>query len=151
MEQNTESSLFTLQVDHQGTAFLGETARWAKFLGILGFISCALIVVFAVFVGSIMSYFSRLGGGVGYMPPGVGIFVSVLYILIAVLYFFPCLYLFNFASKMQVAIRSNDQQQLNDSFRNLKSCFRFIGILTIISLGFCVLGVVLGIIGAAFH
>jgi len=85
------------------------------------------------------------------MPGGMGAFVSVFYILMALLYFFPCLYLFNFASKMQIALRNNDQDHLNESFKNLKSTFRFVGILTIVSLGLGLLVFVLGMIGAAFR
>src|SRR5450755_1753744 len=100
MEQSTESSLFTLQIDHQGSSFLGETARWAKFLAILGFISCGLIVLAAIFAGSIFSMISRENNVS--LAGGFGTAVSVVYILLALLYFFPCFYLFNFASKMQV-------------------------------------------------
>jgi hypothetical protein len=151
MEQNTETSLFTLQIDHQASSFLGETARWAKFLAILGFIGCGLLVLFAIFFGTIISYFGRFGGGTTQLAAGMGAFVSVFYILIALLYFFPCLYLFNFASKMQVAIQSNDQERLNESLKNLKSHFRFIGILTIVWLGLSLLVFLLSIIGAAFR
>jgi hypothetical protein len=52
----------------------------------------------------------------------------------ALLYFFPTLYLFSFASKMQVALRNNDQISLNNSFKNLKSCLKFFGVLLVITL-----------------
>ena len=63
--------------------------------------------------------------------------------------FFPCLSLFRFATKMQLALRTNDQETLNVSFENLKSCFKFMGIFTLIILAiyglifiFAMLGVV---------
>jgi hypothetical protein len=52
---------------------------------------------------------------------------------------------------MQVALRSNDQSQLNQSFRNLKACYRFMGILMIICLCIWGLGIIFAIIGAAFR
>jgi len=148
MEPNMESNLFELQVDHNSSSFLRETAKWAKFLAILGFIGCAMLVLVALFVGSSIGAIYQsagLGNGLG---PGIGIVVAIFYILFAALYFFPCLYLYNFAAKMQVALRSNDQDQLGLAFKNLKSCFRFIGILTVITLSLCVLGFILGVIGA---
>jgi hypothetical protein len=157
MEQNAQTPLFELQLDQQASAYLGDTARWAKFLAIVGFIFCALIVIVAIFAGSIFSaMFGRMGGQMGTNSlDGVGAaggaFIAVLYILIALLYFFPLLYLYNFATKMRAALRSNDQVQLTASLRNLKACFRFIGVLTIISLGFMALGLLFGIIGMAFH
>jgi Family of unknown function (DUF5362) len=151
MEQNTESNLFELHVDHNVSAYLAETARWAKFMAILGFVGCGFMLLFSLFIGSFLSAaLLRMGGGgtagLGYM----GGFLSFIYIVIAIVYFFPCLYLYNFASKMQVALRSNDQDQLSLSFRNLRSCYRFVGILMIIVLAFWALGAALALIGLAF-
>ncbi|WP_205511465.1 DUF5362 family protein [Longitalea arenae] len=136
--------LFELQVDQQSISYLGETARWARFLSIVGFVLCGLMIIFALFAGSILTTFARLGNrdaltsnmGLG------GAFVSLVYIVIALLYFFPCLYLFNFSGKMQMALRNNDQTHLNASFANLKSCFKFVGILTIVFLSFYLLGTI---------
>jgi len=148
MEQNTGTSLFELQVDNVASAYLKEAARWAKFLAILGFILCGFIVLIALFAGSIMATaFGTLGAGRTGLIGGAG--VSILYIAFSLLYFFPCLYLYNFASKMQVALRSNDQEFLNQSFKNLKSCYRFIGILMVVYLGLCALGLIFMIIGLA--
>jgi hypothetical protein len=43
---------------------------------------------------------------------------------------------------MQRALRNNDQTSLNASLGNLKSCFKFVGILTIVVLSFYFLGVI---------
>jgi Mg2+ and Co2+ transporter CorA len=50
---------------------------------------------------------------------------------------------------MRTALSANDQQALNSAFQNLKICYRYIGILTIIGLVFLAIAVVFGIIGAA--
>jgi len=146
MESTSESNLFELQIDHNGSAFLKEAAKWAKFLAILGFIFCGLYICIALFAGSLMSAaFSTMGAGAAGFRGGA--FISFIYIAIALLYFFPCLYLYNFAVKVTAALRENNQEQLNLSFRNLKSCYRFLGILAIIALGFIVLGMIVAIIG----
>ena len=145
MEQNT-SNLFELQIDHQSNAYLRETAKWAKFLAIVGFIGCALIILVGIFAGSVMATtFGELGGGFG---GGMGVIMAVIYILLALLAFFPYLYLYRFANQMQVALRNNDQAALTTSFGNLKSCFKFVGILTIIVLAFYALALVFGVLGA---
>ncbi|WP_207512839.1 DUF5362 family protein [Longitalea luteola] len=139
-----DQHLFDLQIDQQSISYLGETARWAKFLSIVGFVLCGLMIVFALFAGSILTTFARFGSrdaltsGMGFG----GAFVSLIYIVIALLYFFPCLYLFNFSGKMQTALRNNDQTLLNASFGHLKSCFKFVGILTIVFLSFYLLGTI---------
>jgi hypothetical protein len=150
MEQNITPNTFTLQVDNGNIPYLAEAAKWAKFLSIVGFIFCALIILMGLFAGTLMStmfsQFQTQAPGFGAIS---GTVIIVYYIVIAILFFFPCLFLFNFSSKMQTAIRNNDQVYLNTSFRNLKSLFKFWGILTIIWLCILVIAIIFaGIIGA---
>jgi hypothetical protein len=42
---------------------------------------------------------------------------------------------------MHVALTSNDQEQLNTSFRNMRAFYRFVGVMMIIALGFFLLGI----------
>jgi hypothetical protein len=79
---------------------------------------------------------------------GSGFFATYI-IIVAVLYFFPLLFTLRFANKMRTALSANDQQALNSAFQNLKICYRYIGILTIIGLVFLAIAVIFGIIGAA--
>lgn len=134
MEQ--QQNLFDLQIDAFTTNYLSESAKWAKFLAVIGFIVCGIMVLVALFAGSIMAaMFSSTGmdmPGAGAAAGVAGIGFTITMLVIVLLYFFPCLYLFRFASKMQTAIRTNDQQQLVAAFANLKSWFKFLGILTII-------------------
>jgi Family of unknown function (DUF5362) len=146
MEQSNQN-LFDLQIDHQTNSFLSEAAKWGKFLAIMGFIFCGIMAIAALFAGrSMASMMPGLSTTEG-TTAVIGGFVTVFYLIFALIYFFPCLYLFNFSSKMQVALRSNQQDLLNTSFRNLKSCFKFMGILTIVILSFWILAIII-IIGA---
>jgi hypothetical protein len=154
MEHQQDSSLFSMSVDQAGKAHLAEAARWAKFLSVMGFIGCGLIVLVGVFFGSIFSSFTsgfERSSPYGEVSPttGLGAAMAFVYIIIALIYFFPCLFLFRFATKMKTALASNDQETLNTSFQNLKATFRFIGILTLIGLCFWVLAIVVSLLGAA--
>jgi hypothetical protein len=134
MEQQNETqntSLFDLQVDNVCQSYLMETAKWGKFLAIIGFIGCGLLVLIALFAGTAISSLSSTMGGPG---AGFGGLITVFYILFALLYFFPLYYLYNFSVKMQAAIRSNDQSALQAALANQKSCYKFVGILTIVVL-----------------
>ena len=62
------------------------------------------------------------------MGPAVGI----VYVVGAIIYFFPCLYLLRFSNQTKTALASDDQTKLTSAFKNLKSMFRFVGVLTII-------------------
>ncbi|MGZ8558599.1 MAG: DUF5362 family protein [Chitinophagaceae bacterium] len=152
MEQNQDTSLFGINVDQAGRAHLADAAKWAKFLAIMGFIGCALVVLIGIFFGSFFSMFSsQLGADNPYnqLPvssTGFGGAMAVMYVLIALVYFFPCLYLFRFATRMKNALASNDQAMLNTSFQNLKAAFRFVGILMIIGLCFWVLAMIVSLL-----
>lgn len=143
--ENQHQNLFDLQVDQEVSGYLAETAKWAKFLAIVGFVMTGLMVILSFFAGAIMTFYSSAMGG-GAMPMMGGGFLTVIYLLLALLIFFPYLYLYNFANKMQAALRSSSQEELTKSFANLKSCFKFVGILTLICLAFYALMFVFGLI-----
>lgn len=150
MEENFIPDAFTLQVDSGNTSYLLEAAKWAKFLAIVGFITCALLLIMAFFFGSLFSSAAELNSefqGYGNLS---NIIIIVYAVVIVALYFFPLLYLFNFGSKLQTAVRHNDQISLNTSFRNLKSCLKFLGILTIIILCVYAIGITFAMLGSAF-
>src|ERR1700737_1270874 len=150
MDQD-QSSLFSLGIDPTSKAHLAEAARWARFLSIVGFIMCAFIVLFGILAGTGMTVFtSRYGGGQDMNMPGsmaaLGAVMAVVYIIVAIIYFFPYLFLFRFAGDLKNALASNDQNTLNTSFQNLKKTFRYVGILTIIALAFCIIAFLITIV-----
>ena len=149
-EQNKETSLFGFGIDQSSRAHLAEAAKWAKFLAIVGFVMCGLIIVLSFFIGALFSTsMSRYGDSAAF-GSGFGIIMTIVYLSFGVLYFFPCLFLFRFANNMIVALNSNEQITLNRSFQNLKIMFRYVGILTIIVLALYIIVFVFGILGAAF-
>lgn len=154
MEQNQDSSLFGINVDQTAKSHLAEAAKWAKFLSIMGFIFCGFIVLIGLFFGTFMSMFSsQYGENNPYndfpTSTGFGASMAVLYIVIALIYFFPCLFLFRFSVKMKAALASNDQEVLNTSFQNLKASFRYVGIIMIVMLAFWALALIIGVLGVA--
>lgn len=137
-----------LQVDTVAYTHLKETARWARFLGIMGFVISVLIALMAIFAGSIFSStMSQFGSSTAALGTT---FITVLYIIIAVVYFFLSLYLYRFAVKMKIALESSDQENFGDSLMNLKMVYRILGIFTIIYLSFLALALIVGIGAAAF-
>ena len=154
MEQNQDLTLFGMSVDQTSRTHLAEAAKWAKFLSIIGFVGCGLLVLIGIFFGSFFSMFSselNRTSPYGDMAAsgGMGAVAAIMYSIIALVYFFPCLFLFRFATKMKTALASNDQETLNASFQNLKATFRFIGILTLIGLCFWILALIVTLLGAA--
>jgi hypothetical protein len=145
MEQPT--NLFELQIDQPSINYLSETARWSRFLAILGIIVCGLFVIGGFFLGSLLATMMSGVGETG-MSSAISIFFSCSIIFTALILFLPSFYLLKFSSKMRKAINNNDQSIMTDSLKNLKSFFKFWGILTIVYLSLWLLSVIFSIAGA---
>ncbi|MBP4140081.1 MULTISPECIES: DUF5362 family protein [Flavobacterium] len=150
MEESSVFEKFELQLDESAKNFLKETAKWAYFLGIMGFVGIAFIVVIAIFAGAIFSTMSNTVPGMGAMGGSFGAIISVVYILIAIVYFFPVYYLFKFGSNTKTAFRENDSEALTVSLGYLKSHFKFLGIFTISILVLYGLILVFAVLGSLF-
>ena len=143
---STESGVFNFGIDETAKGYLLETARWAKFLSIVGFVAIALLAIATVFTTMFVGGFgSTLGGRI---PVGV---IIALYLVMAVLYFFPTYYLFRFSSGIKPAVLNADQAAFNRALSYLRNAFRFIGGLTLVILGIYALVVVIGIATAAMN
>jgi hypothetical protein len=153
MEEN-QTQLFSLTIDPLIKSHLSETARWGKFLAILGFIMCGLVVVVGIFFGSLFGTLMNrtenpYGSTVDYSG-SFGAVMAVVYVIIAVVYFFPCLFLYRFSTKMKTALNGNEQSDLTLAFQNLKSLFRYVGIITVIFLGLYLIIILFAVLGMAF-
>ena len=133
-----------LVIDWRSKEFLKETAKRTKFLAILGFVGIGLMVL-----GSLVMLFapSSLMSN-GDFPFGGKIFMMLLYLAFAVLYYFPISYLYQFSENTKKAIENNDNNAIRDAFEFLKSHYKFMGILTIILLAFYAIIIFIGLIGA---
>lgn len=147
MEETSVFEKFELQLDQTAKEFLKETAKWAYFLSILGFVGIGLMLLVAVFAGSL---FASMGSmpGMGAMGGSFGTIMGVFYFFIAALYFFPVYYLNKFASNAKKAFKDNDTEALTVSLGYLKSHYKFIGILMLSILVLYAIIFVFGILGA---
>lgn len=142
--QNAITELEQLTLNNNSKSFLRETAKWAKFLSIMGFIGIGFMVIFSFFAGTI---FQNLPNAQT-LPMDMGVTLTITYLIIAVLYFFPVYYLFQFSNKMKTALLTKNDETLAAAFEVLKSHYKFIGVFTIIILSLYALIAIFAIIGA---
>ena len=111
-----------LEVSESVKSSLDTMVYWSKFLSILGYIGVGLMVLLSLWMFSmdIPSY------GYYYGPSIIGF----IYLIFAVLYYFPVSYLYKFSTETRYALNSNSQSSLNDGLSNLASNFKFIGVMT---------------------
>ena len=135
-----------LALDQVARSYLMETARWARFLAIVGFVMIGILVIASFFIGAMMSTLPEFQDIPGFAGLG-GTFITVLYLIFALIYFFPTLYLYRFATKTKNALEIMSSEALNGGLENLKSTFKYMGILMLILLGFYALIFVFSVIG----
>lgn len=120
-----------ISISSESASYLKEVAKWSSFLSIVGFCIIGIMVIFALFAGTVFSSFDQYSQ----TPlPVSGFLFSLLYLLMSLLYFFPVLYLFNFSRNLKTALAQTDPSALEEAFRNLKAHYKYVGILTIIVL-----------------
>lgn len=132
MEEHSVIETFEMKLNESAKDFLKETAKWACFLSILGYIGIGFIILAALFAGTLFSAMGKMNPAMGMMGSSFGMAMAVVYLLIAALYFFPVYYLNKFASNAKAALNTNDSETLTTSFRYLKSHYKFIGIMTLV-------------------
>lgn len=139
-EKSAFQSFEELNITQQSISYLGSIAKWSKFLAIVGFIMVGLLVLIAVFAGAFLGF---MGSASGVAPGTEAGMLTVIYIIMAVIYFFPILFLYKFSVKLKRALGSSSSSELAEAFANLKSHYKFIGILTIIVLSFYAFGILI--------
>ena len=143
---NEEGGVFLI-VTEDIRSYIYETARWAKFLSVIGFVLTGIMILFSFSaealittmngrVGEANNPWATLGGG----------FLTILFLLSALLYFYPSLLLFKYASSAKQAVLYGDQPALSVALGKMKSFFKFWGIITIVILGLYTLSLLFGIV-----
>ena len=121
---------------------LESTRPWVVFLGVLGMIGCGLIALLAVFLigaGNAMG----LEGLDGVSGAGIG----AVYFFVAVLYFFPSLYLLRYGRALRRIRGGGNVGAAEDALRHQLSFWRFVGIMAAVVLA--LYGVILALVSLA--
>ena len=138
MEEKSQFETFELQLNQTAVQYLKESAKWSLFLAIMGFIGIAFMIIAAISMGTLMS--SGLGSspGMGAMA-GMGGILSGVYIVMALLYFFPIYYLYKYATDMKNALNSRNNDMLTGALGYLKSHHKFLGVSMIVIISLYIL------------
>lgn len=146
-EKSSVFDNFELRLNESSKKFLRETAKWAFILSIIGFILIGLFVFVAVFF---VVMFSALNTNTNPLYGGLsGGFIAIVYFVMAILYFFPVMYLYRFSRRMKSALVEKSTDDLTRAFSSLKSHYKFMGITVLIFVGIYALVLVFGIIAGA--
>ncbi len=114
-------------VTPQALAALSGTRPWVRFMGILLFIGCGLMVL-GGFCGLIAA---AAGAGAAHGPPAI---VFLLYPIFGLLYLPPAIYLNRYASRITDLLRTHSDGYLEAALAAQRSFWRYVGILTAVVL-----------------
>lgn len=139
MLDNSTSHVASISVESK--SFLIESAKWGRFLAIVGFVMLGIMVIASLFMIGAAASIRGMGGQAAMM--------GIIYLVMVALYFFPTFYLFKFSTKIKAGLTGGSQDDTTEGFQNLKSMFKFMGILMIVVLSFYALMLLIGLLGVA--
>lgn len=137
MEQTTNTQQ-DLVISSEIKDYLFATVKWSSFLAIIGYIAVGIMVL-----ASLIMLMARGSA------PFPATLLGVIYLAMAILYFFPIKFLMDFSSKTKDALQSNNQQILTEGFKNLKSHYTFLGILTIVMISLYIIMMIFFVVFAS--
>jgi len=141
-EQDNTAGQDELYLDVRLLNNLHDTAKWAKVLAILGFILSGFVLVFGLFLQRLVQNPALEQANIGFSG-----FTTLVYAFVAMVYFFPSLYLFQFAGRMQRGVQDRNRQQVHKAVSRLKVMFKFIVIMLALVLLLFVLSLLMLAVG----
>lgn len=135
-----------IEIEQDTLNYINTTRKWTMFFAIVGFIFLGLFIIIGVIAGTFLSAF-KVG------ETGLGVPESIIYILffaLAVICFFPILFLFRFSKHTAKAVQTLSKEELHKAFKNLKAYFAYLGVLLIIGLSIYVVILIIAGTSMAF-
>lgn len=143
-----EDEVEALWVTEDVRSYIYETSKWARFLSIVGFVFSGLTAITAFGAGALISTMSALSPGNPFVKIGAA-GLTTIYLLFALIQFYPSLQLYRFSAAAKQAVLFGDQESLSTAMGKLKSFFKFWGIVTIAIIGLYILMFMAVIAGVA--
>lgn len=137
MDQNQNSSLFSMNLDAQNSYTLRSTASWAKVLGVASLITAGLCLLFGLIVQQALSreyssVYSYRRSGIS--SSGLGAMGLAVYVIMALLYAVSGIFALTAGNKITAGLKSNNMETLNAGFAGARNFFALWAILLIIFL-----------------
>lgn len=149
-DHQSGSSQITAEVVRQ----LSGTRPWVRFISIMVFIGAGFMVlaglgmlVFGVIGGAAMSKVGA-GSSEGAMVAGIPVLMAVIYLVLAVIYIFPGVKLWKYASRIAELEASGSAESLAAALGEQRTFWKFVGIVAIIMISLYLLVIVGAVIAS---
>lgn len=109
---------------------LAGTKPWVRFMSVMMFVGAGLMLLGAV--GMLLAGGAMAAGGKpGLLPAGAMVGIVILYALLALVYIYPALKLWSYASKIGALLISGSSMDLEAALSQQRSFWKFLGIMMI--------------------
>lgn len=128
--------------------YLRQTKPWVLLAAIMTFVTVGFMLLIGLGAAGVGFIASRGEGS----PSGAlgGIFVSLVYVVLAIVYLFPGLFLARYASAIGRVLHDRSPASLEEALKHQRSFWRYVGVLMLVGLVIMILGVGAAILIPAF-
>lgn len=144
-QEDFEPEQVALVVTEDIRSYIYETAKWAKFLSIVGFFMTGIFIMIAFSASAFETALNQTPGGQQMAHLGSTV-LMIMMLLFALVYFYPSLMLFKYAVAAKTAVLYGEQDSLTIAMSKMKSFFKFWAILTIVIIAFYLLSFLAAIV-----
>ena len=144
MEANLETR--KIEIGEKTLKCLNTIRKWTMFIAVIGFIFLGLLLIIGIVAGTFLTAFKSGTSGTGIPEP----LVYLIYLVLAVVYFFPVMYLFRFSKLTAKAVQTLGKEELHKAFKALKAYFVYLGVIIIIGLSLYVVALIVAGSSIAF-
>ncbi len=141
-KNTAEVKVENISLSETSSENLKKTAPWMKFVSIVGFVMCGLML---------LAGFAMIIAGVAGGSTVLGPFAGLLYLVGAVIFFFLNRFLFFYANGVNKVYKFNENDALDTAFKMQKNYWTFMGIFLIIYLALMAIAMLAFIIGSIFQ
>lgn len=136
MEENQNTSLFSLNLDAQNSYTLRSAASWAKVLGVVGLILGILFILLGIMVQQAMSSYDGYSSyrTSGFSSRNLGNMGLAAYVIMGLMFVVSSIFALNAGNKINAGLKANDQAALNAGFAGARNYFAFWAIIIILML-----------------
>ena len=130
--EQTDKNENSLRITPTSKDNLISTSRWANFIAIVGFVMLGIMVVISISTFILTPLMGEFQDFQLYL-------VGLIYLIYAVIGFFPYYFLYTFAKKVRKGLETGDQSIFDTGLLNLRRLALFVGVLMIIALSMLLL------------
>lgn len=143
-----EDEVDALWISEDIRSYIYDTAKWTRFLSVVGFVFSAMIALSAFGTAAFLTTLATVSPGNPLIQIGATT-LTIVYLLFALFQFYPSFLLYKFSTAALQAVLYADQESLSVAMSKMKSFFKFWGIVTVVFISFYILIILTAVLGIA--